>query len=70
MHSSYINFNTASEKFWQATGESNLAYKSWPQQKLLKFSFGKHPTVLWPVEQSYISVCQVWLSSLFALTKD
>ena len=52
VHSSYINFNTASEKFWQATGESNLAYKSWPQQKLLKFSFCKHPTVVWPVEQS------------------
>ena len=43
-----------SDKFWRATGQLNLAYKWWTQQKLPKFVFCTLTTALWWGEQSFI----------------
>ena len=43
-----------SEKFWRATGQSNLAYKWLVLTKPSKFGFRTHTTALRPMEQSSI----------------
>ena len=43
-----------SEKFWRATGQSNLVYKRVAATKASKFGFLTRTTALWPMEQSSI----------------
>ena len=58
-----------SEKFWRATGQSNLEYKRLATTKASKFWFSCSHNCQWsslPFSLSPLhSVCQVWLSSGF-----
>ena len=43
-----------SDKFWRATGQSNLADEVVLSTKVSNFAFRTHTTALWPMEQSSI----------------
>ena len=45
---------TKSEKFWQATGQSNYWQRQLAATKAPNFGFLTHTTTLWPMEQSAI----------------
>ena len=55
--SQFHNNSQYCNKFGWATGQSNLTCKCLVNKKLPKF--GTHITALWPMEQSFHSVCEV-----------